>query len=160
MKSCYSGITDYEVGRTLGEGTFGKVKLAYHKKVQEAVAVKILYKTRITEPADVERITREIAILKAVNHPGIVRLFEIIESREEIFLVMEYASGGDLVSYIRAKKQLSEPEAARIFMEIVSAAEYIHSIGVAHRDLKPSNILLTGELKIKLADFGLSNMYR
>jgi 5'-AMP-activated protein kinase catalytic alpha subunit len=73
---------------------------------------------------------------------------------------MEYAQRGDLIGYIRSKERLEEEEAARLFYEVISAVEYIHSIGVAHRDLKPSNILLTNELKIKLADFGLSNMYR
>lgn len=82
MKTYNSSIADYEIGRTLGEGTFGKVKLANHRRVREAVAVKVLYKQRITETADIERITREIAILKAVGHPNVVKLFEIIESRD------------------------------------------------------------------------------
>jgi len=72
---------------------------------------------------------------------------------------MEYAQRGDLIGYIRSQQKLGEEEAARLFSEVILAVEYVHSVGVAHRDLKPSNILLTSELSIKLADFGLSNMY-
>lgn len=88
-----------------------------------------------------------------------VRLFEIIETQDEIYLVMEYAQQGDLVDYIRRREKVPEREAAAILVQILNAVEYIHSIGVAHRDLKPSNILVSKENHIKLADFGLSNMY-
>lgn len=127
--------------------------------MQELVAVKVLFKQRITDKADVERVTREISILKAVSHPGVIRLFEILETPDEICLVMEYAQQGDMADYIRRRDKIPEKEAAAILFEIISALEYLHSIGVAHRDLKPSNILIGKQNHIKLADFGLSNMY-
>lgn len=84
----------------------------------------------------------------------------MIESREEIYLVMEYAEKGDMMQYIRAMDKIEEEEAAILFIQIVEAVEYIHSVGIAHRDLKPSNILLTSKMQVKLADFGLSNTYK
>jgi|JI6StandDraft_1071083.scaffolds.fasta_scaffold09610_6 5'-AMP-activated protein kinase catalytic alpha subunit len=84
----------------------------------------------------------------------------MIETREEIFLVMEFAERGDLMQYVRSREKLDEPQAATLFLQIMEAIEYIHSVGVAHRDIKPTNILLTKDLQVKLADFGLSNTYK
>ena len=87
-------------GESIGEGTFGKVKLGTHKLTGEKVAVKILEKDRISEVADVERVAREIQILKMIRHPNIVQLYEIIETPRQLYLIMEYASGGELFEYI------------------------------------------------------------
>ena len=88
------------VGKTLGEGTFGKVKLGVHIFTGEKVAVKILEKDKISEVADVERVAREIHILKLIRHPNIIQLYEIIETKNQLYLIMEYASGGELFEYI------------------------------------------------------------
>lgn len=93
-------LGNYQIGKTLGEGTFGKVKLGTHTLTNEKVAIKILEKDRIVDVADVERVSREIHILKLLRHPSIVQLYEIIETPKQLFLVMEFAENGELFDYI------------------------------------------------------------
>lgn len=102
-------------GKTIGEGTFGKVKEAIHKSTNQQVAIKILEKSKITEVADVERVSREIHILKLIRHPNIVQLYEIIETPKQLFLVMEFMESGELFDYIVQNKRIQEAEAARMF---------------------------------------------
>jgi serine/threonine protein kinase len=158
-------IGHYILGKTIGEGTFGKVKLGQHTLTTEKVAVKILEKERIKDVSDVERVAREIHILKLIRHPNIIQLYEvksiqIIETPKHLFLIMEYASGGELFDYIVAKTRLDEKEACLFFQQIISGIEYIHKLGVVHRDLKPENLLLDNNKNIKIVDFGLSNTYK
>ncbi|CBZ51225.1 putative CAM kinase, SNF1 family [Neospora caninum Liverpool] len=149
----------YTLGETIGEGTFGKVKLGIHVATQEQVAIKILEKSRIKEADDVERVVREIHILKTVRHPHIVRLLEIIETQQHLYLIMEYASGGELYDYIVNRQCVEEKEACKFFRQILSGVEEMHALRICHRDLKPENILLDADLNIKIVDFGLSNTY-
>ncbi|PFH32004.1 putative histone kinase SNF1 [Besnoitia besnoiti] len=149
----------YTLGETIGEGTFGKVKLGVHVATQEQVAIKILEKSRIKEADDVERVVREIHILQTVKHPHVVRLFEIIETQQHLYLIMEYASGGELYDYIVNRQRVEEMEACKFFRQILSGVEQIHVLKICHRDLKPENILLDADLNIKIVDFGLSNTY-
>merc|ERR1719213_466251 len=93
-------VGKYILGKTIGEGTFGKVKIGTHILTGEKVAVKILERERIKEVADVERVAREIHILKRVRHPHIIQLYEIIETPTQLFLIMEYCSGGELFDHI------------------------------------------------------------
>ena len=156
-------IGHYILDRTIGEGTFGKVKLGTHKLTQEKVAIKILEKERIKDIADVERVAREI--LKLIRHPNIIQLYEviirqIIETQKHLFLIMEYASGGELFDYIVSKSRIDSLEACKFFQQIISGVEYIHKLGVVHRDLKPENLLLDCNKNIKIVDFGLSNTYK
>jgi 5'-AMP-activated protein kinase catalytic alpha subunit len=88
------------LGKSIGEGTFGKVKLGTHILTNESVAIKILEKEKIADVADVERVAREIHILKIVRHPQVVQLYEIIETQKKLYLIMEYASKGELFDYI------------------------------------------------------------
>lgn len=90
----------YVLGKALGKGTFGKVKLASHTLTNEKVAIKILEKNRIKDKKDIERISREIKILKKVRHPNVIQLYEIIETDSELFLIMEYCQNGELFDYI------------------------------------------------------------
>lgn len=106
------------------------------------MAIKILEKSRIRDSADVERVVREIKILKLLDHPNIVKLYEIIENDDRIYLIMEYASGGELFDYIVSKDRLPEKEACKIYMQIIAGIQYLHGLGIAHRDLKPENLLL------------------
>lgn len=99
-------MLNFILGKTLGQGTFGKVRLGTHTLTQEKVAIKILEKDKILDQADVERVTREIQILKRVRHPNIIQLYEIIETNRQLFLIMEYAGGGELFDYIVKKKRL------------------------------------------------------
>lgn len=121
------------------------------------MAVKILEKCKITGEADVQRVTREIDILKLIRHPNIIQLFEIIETPKQLFLIMEFVSGGELFDYIVKKQKLKEAEACKFFQQIICGIEYLHELGIVHRDLKPENLLLDHEKNIRLVDFGLSN---
>lgn len=124
------------------------------------MAIKILDKEKIVDSNDIERVAREIKILKMVNHPNIVRLIETISSSKNIYLVMEFAEGGDLNSLIEANRRLTEKQALQYFLQLLDGVEYIHSLGIVHRDLKPENILLTKDkTTIQIVDFGLSNLY-
>eukprot|EP00434_Breviolum_minutum_P023370 symbB.v1.2.020616.t1/scaffold1747.1/size103332/3 len=153
-------IGHYILGKTIGEGTFGKVKLGTHILTSERVAVKILEKERIVEVADVERVAREVHILKLIRHPHIVQLYEIIETRRQLYLIMEYASGGELFDYIVGKGRVPELEACRFFHQIIAGLEKVHAMNIVHRDLKPENLLLDEHKNIKIVDFGLSNVFR
>jgi len=153
-------IGQYILGRTIGEGTFGKVKIARHILTEEKVAVKVLEKDRVIDVADVERVAREIHILKIIRHPNLIQLFEIIETTKQLYLITEYATGGELYDYIVSNKKLKEIEACRLFQQIISGIEYIHKLRIVHRDLKPENLLLDDSKNIKLVDFGLSNTYK
>merc|ERR1719399_197238 len=142
-------IGQYIIGKSIGEGTFGKVKLGTHILTGEKLAVKVLEKCRIVEVADVERVAREIHILKMLRHPHIIQLYEIIETSRQLYLLMEYASGGELFDYIVKHQRVHELEAVKFFRQIITAVEKIHAMGVAHRDLKPENLLLDDHKNIK-----------
>lgn len=145
--------------RTLGKGSFGKVKEARHVISGEKIAIKILKKDMMKKEDDMMRIRREIDILRRVRHPNIIQLYEVIETSKYFFFVMECAEKGELSEYIETRNKLEEKEAARFFRQLLSAIAYLHGIGCAHRDVKPSNILLDWKLNIKVIDFGLGNVY-
>jgi 5'-AMP-activated protein kinase catalytic alpha subunit len=104
-------VGHYAIGKTIGQGTFGKVKAGIHDKTGEKVAIKILEKNKIREVADVERVAREIHILKLIRHPNLIQLYEIIETSTRLYLIMEFASGGELFDYIVKHRRLKEGEA-------------------------------------------------
>jgi len=153
-------IGHYILGKTIGEGTFGKVKAGTHILSGEKVAVKILEKDRIVDVADVERVAREIHILKLMQHPHVIQLYEIIETPRQLYLIMEYCSGGELFDHIVAAGRVREPEACIFFHQILAGVERIHQMHVVHRDLKPENLLLDDRNNIKIVDFGLSNTFQ
>uniref|UniRef100_A0A0G4FJM3 non-specific serine/threonine protein kinase n=1 Tax=Chromera velia CCMP2878 TaxID=1169474 RepID=A0A0G4FJM3_9ALVE len=152
-------VGHYILGKTIGEGTFGKVKLGTHILTGGKVAIKILEKERIVDVADVERVAREIHILKMIRHPHIIQLYEIIETPRQLYLIMEYAPGGELFDYIVQCQRVPEVEACKFFHQIIAGVEKIHQQRVVHRDLKPENLLLDDHKNIKIVDFGLSNTY-
>ena len=121
------------IGKTIGEGTFGKVRLGTHALTGEKVAVKILEKDRITDVSDVERVAREIHILKIIRHPNIFQLFEIIETTKQLYLITEFASGGELYDYIVANTRIKEKEACKFFQQFMSGIEYVHKLNIVHR---------------------------
>ncbi|KAF4711536.1 hypothetical protein FOZ63_029070, partial [Perkinsus olseni] len=127
-------LAQYILGDTLGEGTFGKVKLGKHIATGEQVAVKILEKGKIITPADFERVSREIRILQSLRRsPHVIQLFEIMETPWEVFMVMEYASGGELFDYIVDNGKVSESEACKFVRQIISGACSLHRANVVHR---------------------------
>ena len=148
------------LGKTIGEGTFGKVKLGTHTLTGERVAIKILVKEKIIDVADVERVSREIHILKLIRHPSIIQLYEIIETSRHLFLVMEYVENGELFDYIVKHTKVEEAEACRYFKQIISGVAYLHRLNIVHRDLKPENLLIDWKNTLKIVDFGLSNTYK
>lgn len=143
----------YEVYETIGSGGFAKVKLGRHILTGEQVAIKIMNKKNLGE--DLPRVKLEIEAMKNLSHQHICRLYEVIETSKQIFMVIEYCPGGELFDYIIAKDRLSEEETRVFFRQIVSAIAYIHSQGYAHRDLKPENLLIDEDHNLKLIDFGL-----
>ncbi|CAF1003713.1 unnamed protein product [Rotaria sordida] len=149
----------FDFKQTLGKGTYGKVKLALDKRKNEQVAIKTIKKSRIENPHDLARIRREIDFMTSLNHPYIIKVKEVYESREKIILVMEYASGGELYDYLNRMKRIPESQARAIFRQIVSAVHFLHKNQIVHRDLKLENILIDHNGDIKLADFGLSNSW-
>lgn len=151
-------IGHYILGETLGFGTFGKVKTAKHQLTGHKVAVKILNRNKIKNLDVVGKIRREIQNLKLFRHPHIIKLYQVISTPNDIFMIMEYVSGGELFDYIVKNGRLGEQEARRFFQQIVSGVDYCHRHMVVHRDLKPENLLLDHNLNVKIADFGLSNM--
>ncbi|CAM6041827.1 unnamed protein product [Sphagnum compactum] len=153
-------LPNYKLGKTLGIGSFGKVKVAEHALTGHKVAIKILNRRKIRSMDMEEKVRREIKILRLFMHPHIIRLYEVIETPSDIFVVMEYVKSGELFDYIVEKGRLVEEEARRFFQQIVSGVEYCHRNMVVHRDLKPENLLLDSKCNIKIADFGLSNIMR
>ena len=152
-------ITNYKYIKTIGEGTFGKVKLATHILTGEKVAIKILEKNLIKGKSEYERIEREIKYLKLFNHPNIIQIYEVIESSSSFFIVMEYAPGGELFNYIVQKEKLSEEESSFYLYQIIQGVKEIHKKKICHRDIKPENLLFTKNKILKIIDFGLSSEY-
>ncbi|XP_058074437.1 CBL-interacting protein kinase 24-like [Magnolia sinica] len=149
-------VGKYEVGRTIGEGTFAKVKFAQNMETGESVAMKVLAKSTILKHKMVDQIKREISIMKIVRHPNIVRLHEVLASRTKIYIILEFVTGGELFDKIVHQGRLGENESRRYFQQLLDAVAYCHSKGVYHRDLKPENLLLDSQGNLKISDFGLS----
>ncbi|WAR05363.1 SIK3-like protein [Mya arenaria] len=151
-------VGHYEIERTIGKGNFAVVKLATHMLTKTKVAIKIIDKTQLDQE-NLEKIFREIQIMKLLRHPHIIRLYQVMESGRMLYLVTEYASGGEIFDHLVAHGRMNEREARRKFKQIVAAVSYCHSRHVVHRDLKAENLLLDAALNIKIADFGFSNIF-
>ena len=161
----------YELGRMLGQGTFAKVYYARDLSAAAAgsgsgsgsgagggssVAIKVIDKARLRRTEGmVEQLRREISIMRMVRHPNVVGIREVLASRSRVFVVMEYARGGELFAKV-ARGRLTEDHARRYFQQLVAAVGFCHRRGVAHRDLKPENLLLDEEGRLKVTDFGLA----
>ncbi|KAI1091297.1 Pkinase-domain-containing protein [Rostrohypoxylon terebratum] len=150
-------IGAYNIIRTLGEGSFGKVKLAVHRSTGQKVALKIIARKKLISRDMVGRVEREIEYLQLLRHPHIIKLYTVIKTPAEIIMVLEYA-GGELFDYIVKHGRLPEDQARKFFQQMICAVEYCHRHKVVHRDLKPENLLLDDNLNVKIADFGLSNI--
>lgn len=153
-------LQHYRMGKTVGVGSFGKVKVAEHLLTGQKVAIKILNRKKIQSMDMEEKVRREIKIASLFQHPHIIRLYEVIKTPVDIYVVMEYVKSGELFDYIVEKGRLPEEEARHFFQQIISGLECCHRNMVVHRDLKPENLLLDARHHVKLADFGLSNVMR
>ncbi|XP_024017442.1 CBL-interacting serine/threonine-protein kinase 23 [Morus notabilis] len=146
----------YELGRTLGEGNFAKVKFARNIETGENVAIKILDKDKLLKHKMIGQIKREISTMKLIRHPNVIRMYEVMASKTKIYIVMEFVTGGELFEQIASKGRFKEDEARKYFQQLICAVDYCHSRGVFHRDLKPENLLLDAGGTLKVSDFGLS----
>ncbi|KAK6296843.1 hypothetical protein J4Q44_G00329850 [Coregonus suidteri] len=151
-------IGNYRLLKTIGKGNFAKVKLARHILTGKEVAIKIIDKNQLN-PTSLQKLFREVRIMKGLNHPNIVQLFEVIETENTLYLIMEYASGGEVFDYLVSHGRMKEKEARAKFRQIVSAVHYCHLKNIVHRDLKAENLLLDADSNIKIADFGFSNEF-
>ncbi|KAK4278480.1 hypothetical protein QN277_016320 [Acacia crassicarpa] len=145
----------YELGRLLGQGTFGKVYYARSTITSQSVAIKMVSKDKVLKSGQTEQIKREISVMRRVRHPNIIQLYEVMATKSKIYFVIEYAKGGELFDKV-AKGKLKEDVAHRYFQQLVNAIDFCHSRGVYHRDIKPENLLLDENENLKVSDFGLS----
>ncbi|KAM6985796.1 serine/threonine-protein kinase SIK1 [Aplochiton taeniatus] len=148
----------YEIIRTLGKGNFAVVKLARHKVTKTQVAIKIIDKTRLNS-SNLEKIYREVQIMKLLNHPHIIKLYQVMETKDMLYIVTEYAQNGEMFDHLTSNGRMNEDEARKKFWQILTAVDYCHRHHIVHRDLKTENLLLDANMNIKLADFGFGNFY-
>ena len=150
-------IGRYSVSRTLGEGAYGKVKFATMKQAKDPYAIKILNRQMLQRVDEKEMLLQEIKTMAEVFHPYVVNLFEVLSGQEEVYLVLEFLSGGELYDLVKQRGKLEEDCARVYFQQICQGVRFCHSRGVFHRDLKPENIFLDHEKKTcKVGDFGLA----
>ena len=150
----------YDLEETIGEGHFAVVKLARHVFTGEKVAVKVIDKTKLDDVSK-SHLFQEVRCMKLVQHPNVVRLYEVIDTQTKLYLILELGDGGDMYDYImKHTNGLEEGKARLYFRQIVEAISYCHKLHVVHRDLKPENVVFFKKLEmVKLTDFGFSNMF-
>ncbi|XP_057980385.1 CBL-interacting serine/threonine-protein kinase 9 isoform X2 [Malania oleifera] len=149
-------VGKYEIGKTLGEGSFAKVKCAKNVETGDIVAIKVLDRHQVLRHEMVEQIKREISTMKEIKHPNVIKIYEVMASKTKIYIVLEFVDGGELFDKIAKHGRLKEDEARGYFHQLINAVDYCHSRGVYHRDLKPENLLLDSFGVLKISDFGLS----
>ncbi|KPM40422.1 hypothetical protein AK830_g6159 [Neonectria ditissima] len=181
-KNYKTHIGPWQLGKTLGKGSSARVRLCRHNLTNQLAAVKIVnrrmaYLVHDSSLAALTKwdnslpdqtgemrvpmaIEREVAILKLIEHPNIMKLYDIWENRSEVYLILEYIDQGDLFTFINMRGRLSEEVSIYFFRQIISAISYCHSFNICHRDLKPENILITADLQIKIADFGMAALHQ
>ncbi|XP_076431470.1 serine/threonine-protein kinase SIK2 isoform X4 [Peromyscus maniculatus bairdii] len=149
----------YDIEGTLGKGNFAVVKLGRHRITKTEVAIKIIDKSQL-DAVNLEKIYREVQIMKMLDHPHIIKLYQVMETKSMLYLVTEYAKNGEIFDYLANHGRLNESEARRKFWQILSAVDYCHDRKIVHRDLKAENLLLDNNMNIKIADFGFGNFFK
>lgn len=149
-------LNHYLMSDKLGDGYYGKIKLATHLATNEKVAVKFIEKSKLTGRKDEINVEREIAIMQKLKHPNIIQLLTVINAPTAVYLIMDYVNGMDLFDHIISKSKLTEKEAQSVFIQIISGINYMHENGICHRDIRLENILVDKDLNIKIIDFGYS----
>ncbi|XP_064144970.1 serine/threonine-protein kinase SIK2 isoform X2 [Loxodonta africana] len=149
----------YDIEGTLGKGNFAVVKLGRHRITKTEVAIKIIDKSQL-DTVNLEKIYREVQIMKMLDHPHIIKLYQVMETKNMLYLVTEYAKNGEIFDYLANHGRLNESEARRKFWQILSAVDYCHGRKIVHRDLKAENLLLDNNMNIKIADFGFGNFFK
>ncbi|XP_061613365.1 serine/threonine-protein kinase BRSK1 isoform X1 [Phyllopteryx taeniolatus] len=150
-------VGPYRLEKTLGKGQTGLVKLGIHCITGQKVAIKIVNREKLSESV-LMKVEREIAILKLIEHPHVLKLHDVYENNKYLYLVLEHVSGGELFDYLVKKGRLTPKEARKFFRQIISALDFCHSHSICHRDLKPENLLLDEKNNIRIADFGMASL--
>ncbi|XP_061911784.1 serine/threonine-protein kinase BRSK1 isoform X3 [Entelurus aequoreus] len=150
-------VGPYRLEKTLGKGQTGLVKLGIHCITAQKVAIKIVNREKLSESV-LMKVEREIAILKLIEHPHVLKLHDVYENNKYLYLVLEHVSGGELFDYLVKKGRLTPKEARKFFRQIISALDFCHSHSICHRDLKPENLLLDEKNNIRIADFGMASL--
>lgn len=153
-------VGQWELHETLGKGTFSKVKKAIHCETGIQCAIKIIDKENLAKQCLEEQLKREIAVMKLLKHPHVVRLFEVMQTLNHIYIVLELVSNGELFERIVESRRFDEDTGRKYFQQLISGLYYCHQQNIAHRDLKPENLLLDEKDNLKISDFGLSNLQR
>lgn len=151
-------VGDYKLIKTLGEGSFSKVKQAVHIPTGKVYAIKIIDMNLVKENNMDKQLEREIKVMKVMNHPNLIKLHAVLHSPKNYFLVLDLAEGGELFNKLAQDGPLPEAAARSYFQQLIDALDYMHKHNTIHRDLKPENLLLDSEGNLKIADFGLSIM--
>ncbi|XP_077418878.1 serine/threonine-protein kinase BRSK2-like isoform X7 [Vanacampus margaritifer] len=154
---CANYVGPYRLEKTLGKGQTGLVKLGIHCVTCQKVAIKIVNREKLSESV-LMKVEREIAILKLIEHPHVLKLHDVYENKKYLYLVLEHVSGGELFDYLVKKGRLTPKEARKFFRQIISALDFCHSHSICHRDLKPENLLLDEKNNIRIADFGMASL--
>lgn len=159
MEVCTESLSigNWEFANTLGEGAYGEVKLAINNKTQEMCAVKIISLNLLHDKTAIQK---EVLIHKALNHENIIKYYSSFQQLDKYFIMLEYASGGELFDRIEPDFGMNIDLAHKYFCQLINGVEYLHSKGIVHRDLKPENLLLNDFDQIKIADFGLATLFQ
>ena len=150
----------YRIVKMIGKGAFGKVYLGKHLLTGQKVAIKSINKQYMKDEHSRKKVFQEVLILKKCNHKNIIKLLEVFENQKYLFIVQEYASEGDLLSYVKERGRICEDEAKNIFLQVVDGIRYCHKQSILHRDIKLDNILLAKGTSIKICDFGVSRFVK
>ncbi|KAI8799600.1 kinase-like domain-containing protein, partial [Cladochytrium replicatum] len=156
-------LGDYNIGKTIGQGAFSKVKIGFHIETNQKVTCsesnfRLFFQAEV--PSLISRLQQEVQLLMRLDHPNVIKLYQVVENEDECFVVMEYASGGELIEHIAAKGYLFEKEARKFFRQMISALDHCHLANVVHRDLKLENLLLNSERNLLISDFGLGRTFQ
>ncbi|ORX47992.1 Pkinase-domain-containing protein, partial [Hesseltinella vesiculosa] len=149
----------YQLTKELSDGEFGQIRLGIHSQTREKVAIKLIRKDSDITTSKMDKIQLEIDVLKALDHPHIVKLYDVIETDSRLGLVLEYAAGGELFDYVISQHRVSEQDAKILFVQLIDSVKAMHQIGIVHRDLKLENILFKDveQTHLLVSDFGFAN---
>ena len=151
-------LSDYEIGETLGTGSFGRVRISKNKKTNEYVAMKIMKKVEILKSKQADHIANEIKILSMIDHPFVIKFDGFTQDEKYLYLALELINGGELFTYLRSVGRFPVDQARVYIAQIISIFEYLHSKNIIYRDLKPENILIHKSGYLKLTDFGFAKI--
>ena len=151
-------LSDYEIGETLGTGSFGRVRISKNKKTNEYVAMKIMKKVEILKSKQADHIANEIKILSMIDHPFVIKFDGFTQDEKYLYLALELINGGELFTYLRGVGRFPVDQARVYIAQIISIFEYLHSKNIIYRDLKPENILIHKSGYLKLTDFGFAKI--